>query len=433
MVRAKSDGKENGEQNGSDSMFRMRFPLCIVFALFAWHSVFWAQSGNEELRKLYDAHRWFELRDLVSKRTADLFFRAAAETAFHQDRRAQADLSRFLASHPTAEMEVEARELILGMAFREGRYQSALNQAQQIRSMKPDAQDIANFIPTLKVLAPFVRQTVVSRQPCKMRIDRFDQNLVLPVSIGGVAANYILDNGFSLSGMSESEAKRLRLTVNTVTAQIDTMSGAPVTVRLAVVPNLVLGRLNLRNVAFYVLPDEQPPFNQLPIGRRGILGLQVVLALRHFAWQPKSGTFNILPETATQPSREANLAFDGSSIFARLSFRGSPVDMSLDTGAVDTVLYPSFARQFSEIDKDGAVEQHRVTGVGGSTSIKSLTVPSLDFQLGGSRTLTLKPATILLDENNSTSAWFRGNLGMNLLNQANSVEANFDSMRLTLK
>src|SRR6185437_15937647 len=335
------------------------------------------------------------------------------------------DLRQYIASHPAPDQKVRALEVLVGMEFRAAQYEDALLHARQILSLKPDAQDIANFLPTLDALAPFVRQTVISRRPSSVRFELFDQNLVLPLTIGKVSANYILDNGFSLSGMTESEAKRLKLTVKTVSTHIDTMSGASVGVRIAVVPELAIGGLHLGNVAFYIVPDEQPPFNQLPSGHRGILGLQVVLALEHFAWQPGSSTFTIYRNRSA--SSHANLAFDGSSILARLSFHGTPIDMSLDLGAVNTILYPSFARQFPNLEKEGLVGRQRVTGVGGSALIESFTLPSADFELGG-KTVTLKPATVLLEDNNSTTGWFRGNLGMNLLNEASSADVDFRSM-----
>jgi predicted aspartyl protease len=326
---------------------------------------------------------------------------------------------------------VEARELLLGMAFRSGRYQDALLQAQQILAIKPDAKDVTDILPTLKVLAPFVRQTVVSRGASMVGFELVDQNLVLPVAIDGRAANYILDNGFSLSGMSESEAKRLKLSVHTVSTEIDTASGAAVNVRIAVVHDLVLGRVHLRNVAFYVLPDDQPPFKDRAPGHRGILGLPVVLALEHFAWQPASGTFRIFASASQGPAPGANLAFDGSNVFTELIFRGRAIDVNLDTGAQNTVLYPSFAKQFPDLQEHSTTEEHRVIGVGGSASMKSFTLPSLEFQLGGVD-VALKPATVLLEESNSTSAWFRGNLGMDLLNQARRVDVDFGSMTLSL-
>jgi hypothetical protein len=149
-------------------------------------------------------------------------------------------------------------------------------------------------------------------------------------------------------------------------------------------------------------------------------------------WQPAAGIFAILSGPSDRLSPDVNLAFDGSSVFTQLKFRGTALDLSLDSGAQNTILYPSFARQFPDLQNANAVQQHKVTGVGGSSSIRSLTLPSLEFLLGG-REVTLKPATVLLEENNSTSGWFKGNLGMDLLNQARSVDVDFGSMTLSLR
>jgi hypothetical protein len=412
----------------------MRLFVAGVLALCFVRIEVHAQATNAALKALYDSHRWFALRETVSKDgiAPAPFYKAAVETAFHQDEQAKIDLEQYIASHPALDMLLEARELLLGIEFRSAHYQDALLQAQQILAIKPDAKDVANFLPTLKLLAPFVCQTVVSREASTVRFEFVDQNLVLPVAIDGSTVDYILDNGFSLSGMSESEAKRLKLSVHTVSTEIDTMSGAPVNIRIAIVHDLVVGRVHLTNVAFYVLPDDQPPFNQRAPGYRGILGLPVVLALGHFAWQPASGTFQIFPNASKEPAPGANLAFDGSNVFTQLIFRGTTLDVNLDLGAQNTVFYSSFAKQFPDIQERSTTEQHRVTGVGGSASIKSFTLPSLSFRLGGVD-VALKPATVLLKENNSTSAWFRGNLGMDLLNQARSVDVDFGSMTLSLK
>ena len=242
-----------------------------------------AQSPDADAKALYDAHRWFDLREAVRKHTTAPFYEAAVECAFHQDDQARVDLERFISSHPAPEMLLQAQELAIGIDFRSARYRDALLAARGILSSKPDAEDIANFLPTLKVLAPYDRQSVSSRIDSVIPIQMVDQNLVLPVTISGRMQHFILDNGFSLSGMSESEAARLKLSVHEVRTEIDTMSGAQVKVRIAVVPEMIIGHTRVENVAFYVLPDDQPPFNQLEPGRRGILGLPVVLALGHFS------------------------------------------------------------------------------------------------------------------------------------------------------
>jgi TolA-binding protein len=135
----------------------MRTLAAILLTLCVLRINVQAQTPESDLKDLYESHRWFALRKAVAHAPTNLFYKAAVETAFHQDREAQVDLSSYIASHPTSDMLLEARELLLGMDFRSARYQDALVQAQKILSLKPDAKDIANFIPTLKVLAPFVR------------------------------------------------------------------------------------------------------------------------------------------------------------------------------------------------------------------------------------------------------------------------------------
>ena len=413
-------------------LYPYRMPSRVVTSILLSLStaILPAQATAPSQPELYEAHHWFALRAAVRTGT-NPFYKAVSEAALHEDVKAREDLNRYIASEPASTMVVDAHEALIGMDFRSARYQDALLEARQILALKPDARDVLNFLPTLEVLAPFVRQTSAIQRTSTLKVQIVDQNLILPVSIKGQRAHYIFDNGFSLSGMSESEAKRLGLSVRSVSTQIDSMSGAMVGTRIAVVPDLAVGDAHFKNVAFYVLPDDQPPFNQLAPGHRGILGLQVVIALKHFKWEPALGTFTIFSGSSKRLASQANLAFDGSSVYTQMSFQGRALDVSLDSGAQTTVLYRNFAQHFPELREGRTEDPHRVTGVGGSASLRSFTLPYLRFLLGGCDVL-LKPATVLLEENNSTSNWFEGNLGMDLLNQAQSVEIDFGAMTITL-
>ena len=377
----------------------------VLLIAFVIRGGTYAQDTAVELKSLYNEHHWFQLRDEVARRGGGNFYRAAVEVAFGHNSKAETDLKAILSSGNSEEVALEARELLIGLYFRLGRYKEAFTQGKLMLAQKPDTADIGNMLPTLEVLSTFPDQSIFSRKPSSVPIDIEDENLVLPVRINGVEAHYIFDNGFSISGMSELEAKRLNLTVHDVKTKIDTMSGAQVTVHIAVAENLEIGNFHMRNVAFYVLPTAQPPFNQLAEGRQGILGLPVVIALNHFQWSSKEHTFSILPTSAKPSKHSSNLAFDGTTIFERAGYAGTPLDFSLDMGAQNTVLYPSFARSHPNLQTSGSSEAHKVTGVGGSADLPSVLVPSLTFLVGG-REVLLKPAHILLKSNNSTSSWF---------------------------
>ncbi|MGA9669245.1 MAG: retropepsin-like aspartic protease [Terracidiphilus sp.] len=409
---------------------RISVTFLIVFGTLA--GCLHAQEGDAQLKLLYDAHRWFLLRHAVARTNAPLLYKAAVEAAFNKQPQAEADLNAVISSKSDPATVHEARELLIGIYYRAGMYHEAFEQAKAILKKKPDAEDIRNILPTLKVLSSSLDETVVSEEPAPVTMEVTGQNLVLPVTVNGIQAHYIFDNGFSLSAVSESEAMRLGLKIHDVKTHIDTMSGAQVGIRIAVAKDIEVAGVHLRDVAFYVLPKNQPPLNQLAEGRQGILGLPVILALRRFQWSAADRSFTVLPPTGEPHKFAPNLAFESTSIFAGLGFQGKSLDFSLDTGAQGTELYPAFARGFPEIKGSGTPEGRKLTGVGGSAKMESVVVPSLAFIVGG-REVVLKPAHILLKDNNSNSNWFDGNLGMDLLNQARSVEVDFDAMTMLLR
>jgi hypothetical protein len=62
----------------------MRILAALLIALCALSSGVFAQPGDPRLKPLYDAHRWFQLRNAVNRDGANLFYQAAIEAAFNQ-------------------------------------------------------------------------------------------------------------------------------------------------------------------------------------------------------------------------------------------------------------------------------------------------------------------------------------------------------------
>ena len=56
-------------------------------------------------------------------------------------------------------------------------------------------------------------------------------------------------------------------------------NGIPSAIRLAEAPDLRIGRIHLKNVAFGISPDGNEPFVGLPNDHKGVLGIPVLLAL----------------------------------------------------------------------------------------------------------------------------------------------------------
>jgi hypothetical protein len=406
--------------------------LLSVVLLLALSSGFAARQTSADFAALSEGHQWFALRDAVQAANAPLFDRAALKAVFHQREAAERDLRAVISTAPHGRDAYEAHTLLAGVYLRTGQYREALAEADALLAEKPDATDVKNILPLFRVLSETPDQSVLPKQMSTVPIERLVGNLLLEISSNGKPATYALDTDADLSQLSESEAKRLGFTVREVGTNIDGMSGNGITPRVAVANTLNVGNVRLAHVAFCVLPDTQPPFNDIPEGTRGILGIPVILALKTVRWSARAQTLEYAFPPRRIDIRQANLAFDAASPVAQVNFQHGEMEFSLDTGAQRTDLYPAFAKKFADlVNATGQKESHRLTGVDGSASFDSVVLPKVTLRAGG-RDVVLKAAHVLLVEHNSGSQWYFGNLGADLWNQASSVTMDFRSMTLTL-
>jgi predicted aspartyl protease len=88
----------------------------------------------------------------------------------------------------------------------------------------------------------------------------------------------MLDTGANISALSESEANRLGLAVHEASTKLSDFTGTPGAIRFAEAPDLRIGRIHLKNVAFAVFPKNEWNDN-MPNGHKGVLGIPVLLAL----------------------------------------------------------------------------------------------------------------------------------------------------------
>jgi hypothetical protein len=69
--------------------------------------------------------------------------------------------------------------------------------------------------------------------------------------------------------------------------------------------------------------------------------------------------------------------------------------------------------------------------VGGVQKFESTSITKVVLELGG-KAVVLQPAHIVETQQGTTSKWFYGNLGVDLLRQAETVTINFRAMTLQL-
>jgi len=329
---------------------------------------------------------------------------------------------------PPSGEAAEAHKRLASAYLIRGHYREALEQINRALAIKPDDGDARGVLQLLTALGESPDQSRGRLQATSLRLLEDG----LPVSINGKEATYWFDTGANFSVMSESEAKRIGLKVREVGGSSLVSTGARVSIRLAVADQISLGEAVLRNVAFLVFPDDQPPFNSQPVGSRGLIGLPVLLALERFAWRADK-VFEIGAKKEQEKNSRSNMCFDGNLPAVQVQQGDRKLVFVLDTGASNTDLFPPFAPEFPELIREAQkTDSYKMEGVGSTKDMKAATLESVQFVIGDF-SVVLKPANVLLSTTGETSKFFEGNLGIDLLQQAREVVFDFGVMRLSLR
>jgi hypothetical protein len=399
--------------------------LCLVFtaALFA------AASEDVSLQACYDGHRWFDLREAIRGKEVHPLYRGAVAAAFNDHKGAEKHLNAAIRGASDPGEAEEALSVLARMYTRLGRSGNIIKQYERVLRLSPERSDIRGLCELFAVFGRYPDQSVGRKQRTTIRWTRRPTGLTIPVSVNDRPVDWIVDTGMNISMLSESEARMLGISVHKLSAKASDLSGATTPIGAAVADKLRIGECDVRNVPLLVLPDSQPPMDELPRGERGIIGLPVLLALGTLRWSA-DGTFEIGGPSSTGASQ--TLCFDELLPIVRVEWEGKPLDFVLDTGNVaGTQLWERFAQEHRDlIQERGAKAKEWLATIGGSGYREVIRIPGLRLRIGG-LDIALRPANVFLrpvgDEHH------HGLLGMDLLSQAREVTIDFRSMSVGLR
>jgi predicted aspartyl protease len=311
-----------------------------------------------------------------------------------------------------------------------GAYRKAEKEIDQLLAANARDPEVLSEASLLHTLAQFHSLSVSRRTPTVVQGRWVEQLYQIPVSLNGARGTYVVDTGASISAMSESEAKRLGLAVRGSSAALTDGTGLSTQpVRVVDVSTLAIGEFRLRHIQFVVLPDDAMPFGRLPEGERGILGIQVLIALQSFRIGT-DGTLSIHPSTSHIANTQIDLAFSSLVPTTQLTVDSMHLTFTLDTGATTTIFFPGFAEQFPKLVQQGFPETVKLTGVGGTIDAKAVRIPQLSVSVG--RQVTLHTLTVLLPGCQVANAWATGKLGVDFLRAVLPITIDFRNMRLSL-
>src|ERR1700683_1177274 len=394
---------------------------------------FLALSGLDnqpEFKKQSDAHQMFLLRNALSRhpKSSD-FYAGEVACAFNDTPTCEGKFKRVLAGEPKSNTAKQIHHILAYAAMREGRYGRSLQEMDALLAIDPNDSDAKGTRPFVEALSQFPDQAVQRSGGNKVTVQMDDGRL--PLVINGKKASYFIDTGANLSTLSESDALLFGMEIYEVKSTGADINGNRVLFRIARAKSLALGSVELRNVAFLVVAKDAQPFVDMEPGQRGLIGLPVLLELGSVTWN-REGAFEADLSPSGRNLSAANICFDDLNLITEARFEGHAYPFVLDTGAVTSDLWPRFAGVARDLMRTSSThESHTVTGVGGGQKFESTSIPKVVLELGG-KSVVLQPAHIVETQRGTTSKWFYGNLGVDLLRQAETVTINFKAMTLKL-
>jgi tetratricopeptide (TPR) repeat protein len=407
---------------------KLNFPLVALFFYFALCVL----AEQSELSRQSDAHQMFLLRDEVSRHPGSTdFYSAEIACAFNDTATCEERFKKVIAVEPNSIEAKQVHHTLAYALFREGRYDRAFREIDALLAIDPKDADAKDTRPFFEALSHFPDQAVQESGTSKATVQMDGGKL--PLLINGKNASYFFDTGANLSTLSQSEALRLGMEIKDVNVGggAADVNGNKVLFRVALAKSLALGGMVLNNVGFLVAGNEQQPFVDMEPGQRGLIGLPVLRAFGSIKWN-REGVVGVDRSPTRVNMAAANLCFDDLSLIAEAWFEQHALPFVLDTGATTTDLWPKFAGVAGNlIRKSGTRESHTVTGMGGSQEFDATSIPKVILRLGG-RSVTLQPAHILKTQQKAQTRWFYGNLGIDLLGQAQDVAIDFRTMTLEL-
>ena len=394
-------------------------------------------ADDTELRAAFEAHHWFDLRDAVSEKSAP-FYRVVVAAAFNDIRGAEKAMSALQRSGANKDQLTVAEDAMSHLYRRNGFYRRAAAEVRKFAGPPAPGESNADW-GDLETIEKLPDIAVASRRSGTVAYSRrpHDPYLVVPLNINGQPAEYVLDTGASISLVTESEAKRLGLTILAGTPTFDGITGGRVAQgRYAYAARLKIANTELRDVAFLVVADNTIDFFEtLPQYQRGAIGMPILLAIGSVRWNRNGGMmfgFATGHQNHRGQSRDANIAFDGMVPVTYWEIAKHRLAVELDSGSDRSFVWPRYVIDFPELIPDVPQRKTSLNGATGSNEVRSLTLPELRFTAGGLE-IVFANAPALLQSTIPASSWLYGLLGKDQLDKAQEVSLDFRAMKLTLK
>lgn len=160
--------------------------------------------------------------------------------------------------------------------------------------------------------------------------------------------------------------------------------------------------------------------------------MPIWLAIGHVKWSNR-GTWELGGQSTSVNRTSRNVVFSENRLLLATDISGTRAFGMIDTGSDSTELNENFSEEFATLIESASRHTRDITGLGGTASVASITVPEVPFQIGATR-VVLRPAHVTLQRTVSIGGTCCiGLIGRDVLAQTGEFALDLTSMVLQLK
>ena len=244
----------------------------------------------------------------------------------------------------------------------------------------------------------------------------------LPVNFEKGDEDFIFDTGANMSVISESNARKYKLTVTNDTILVGSASGKKVKAFIAVSDEIQIGKIKFQNIPFLVLPDDALSFLGGLYKIHGIVGLNIIRMMNRVEINTAS---EMIIDRTPAVSSNRNMYFDGLNLIAEVKINDhEKLPCFIDFGAKETSLS---VKSNSFFDLTGLPQDSKkVGGAGGSSKFKIYTIPVLKIGISD-KTVELKNTPMYTETQTGAKEKYYGIIGIDLFKKKRTAILDFEN------
>lgn len=405
-----------------------------------------SKEQNDKLLIFYKEKNFFKLEELMSKIKFDkgtpdlLLYSATLDNAFNRPEESNRRINILLNEYPKYFNDTIVKDLYSmrsANAFRLQDYKSAYIADSIIVTQYSHVSDFSEIdirnddITIFRSIKDVPNMEIKIPQNSKIPVSRDIANFQnVPVTLQSDTLDFVFDTGAQFSVILESFAKKYGAKILGDKVRTGTSNSKKVEGRMGLL-DIKLGAIELKNVAFLVLPDSCLTFARGRYIIKGIIGFPIMYAFSEFTIKENE---LVISSQKQQKSDYHNFAIDGQYIIFSVKVNNDTLPFVFDSGSQRTDLSSNFFNTYkSDILTNCDTLTKTTGGAGGMETCQAFRLDSLSISAGNSQYMLDSLVIFPTDLSGFDMKYVYGVIGQDYVSKFTEMKISFASMNISFE